>query len=42
MVMITFLGEEIIPRSDIVLPGEHNLENIMAAIAANQANGSAK
>lgn len=37
--MITFLGEEIIPRSDIVLPGEHNLENIMAAIAATKLMG---
>ncbi|WP_342539783.1 UDP-N-acetylmuramoyl-L-alanine--D-glutamate ligase [Heyndrickxia sp. FSL K6-6286] len=37
--MITFLGEEIIPRSDIVLQGEHNLENIMAAIAATKLMG---
>lgn len=37
--MITFLGEEIISRSDIVLPGEHNLENIMAAIAATKLMG---
>lgn len=37
--MITFLGEEIILRSDIVLPGEHNLENIMAAIAATKLMG---
>ncbi|OJH17961.1 UDP-N-acetylmuramoyl-L-alanine--D-glutamate ligase [Bacillus obstructivus] len=37
--MITFLGEEIIPRSDIVLPGEHNLENIMAAVAATKLMG---
>nr|WP_272893653.1 UDP-N-acetylmuramoyl-L-alanine--D-glutamate ligase [Heyndrickxia oleronia] len=37
--MITFLGEEIISRSDIVLPGEHNLENIMTAIAATKLMG---
>ncbi|MBL5767863.1 UDP-N-acetylmuramoyl-L-alanine--D-glutamate ligase [Heyndrickxia sporothermodurans] len=32
--MVSFLGEEIMPKSDITLPGDHNLENILAAVAA--------
>ncbi|MCJ7839551.1 UDP-N-acetylmuramoyl-L-alanine--D-glutamate ligase [Lederbergia sp. NSJ-179] len=31
---LMFLGEEIIDRSEIALPGAHNLENILAATAA--------
>lgn len=31
---VVFLGESIISTSDIVLPGEHNLENILSAVAA--------
>lgn len=37
--IVTFLGEEIIPKSDIILPGAHNLENILAAIAASKLLG---
>ncbi|MGE8204176.1 UDP-N-acetylmuramoyl-L-alanine--D-glutamate ligase [Heyndrickxia sp. NPDC080065] len=37
--MVTFLGEEIIPKSDIILPGDHNLENILAAVAATKLMG---
>ena len=29
-------GEKIIDKSDILLPGEHNVENLMAAIAATE------
>ncbi|MBS4172425.1 UDP-N-acetylmuramoyl-L-alanine--D-glutamate ligase [Bacillus sp. FJAT-49736] len=36
---VTFLGEAIIPASDIVLPGEHNLENVLAAVAATKLMG---
>ncbi|MFD1705798.1 UDP-N-acetylmuramoyl-L-alanine--D-glutamate ligase [Siminovitchia sediminis] len=31
---IVYFGEEIIDTGDILLPGKHNLENILAAIAA--------
>lgn len=31
--------EQIIERSDIVLPGEHNLENILSAVAAAKLSG---
>ncbi|MGE6258657.1 UDP-N-acetylmuramoyl-L-alanine--D-glutamate ligase [Heyndrickxia sporothermodurans] len=37
--MVTYLGEEIIPKSDITLPGEHNLENILATVAATKLMG---
>ncbi|MDQ0177662.1 UDP-N-acetylmuramoyl-L-alanine--D-glutamate ligase [Bacillus chungangensis] len=32
--VIMFRGEKVIEQQDIVLPGSHNLENILAAIAA--------
>lgn len=32
--VVYFQGEEIIPVDEIVLPGKHNLENVLAAIAA--------
>src|SRR5699024_12001558 len=31
---IYFCEEKIMPKKDIVLPGAHNMENILAAIAA--------
>lgn len=37
---VVFFGEEIISRCDIVLPGEHNLENILASIAAAKLFGA--
>lgn len=36
---LMFLGEEIIDIKEIVLPGIHNLENIVAAVAAVKLNG---
>lgn len=36
---IWFLGEKVIETKDIVLPGAHNLENILAAIAAAKLSG---
>ncbi|GAB3067941.1 UDP-N-acetylmuramoyl-L-alanine--D-glutamate ligase [Virgibacillus ainsalahensis] len=38
---IYFRGEKIINRKDIVLVGDHNLENILAAIAAAKLSGAA-
>jgi UDP-N-acetylmuramoylalanine--D-glutamate ligase len=37
---ISFLGETVIERKDIVLPGDHNLENILAAVAASKLIGA--
>ncbi|MDQ0231271.1 UDP-N-acetylmuramoyl-L-alanine--D-glutamate ligase [Metabacillus malikii] len=37
---IYFRGEKIIDLKDIVLPGEHNLENILAAVAAVKMRGA--
>ncbi|GIO21876.1 UDP-N-acetylmuramoyl-L-alanine--D-glutamate ligase [Oceanobacillus sp. J11TS1] len=37
---VYFLNEAIIPITDIVLVGKHNLENILAAIAAAKLNGA--
>ncbi|MED1202165.1 UDP-N-acetylmuramoyl-L-alanine--D-glutamate ligase [Heyndrickxia acidicola] len=37
---ISFLGETLIERKDIVLPGDHNLENILAAVAASKLIGA--
>lgn len=37
---IYFQGEEIIPIKNIALPGAHNLENILAAIAASKIMGA--
>ncbi|MGV3466942.1 MAG: UDP-N-acetylmuramoyl-L-alanine--D-glutamate ligase [Heyndrickxia sp.] len=37
---IVFLGESIIRKSDIVLPGAHNLENILSAVAAAKLMGT--
>ncbi|WP_087973008.1 UDP-N-acetylmuramoyl-L-alanine--D-glutamate ligase [Oceanobacillus rekensis] len=37
---IYFEDEKVIARQDIVLVGEHNLENILAAIAAAKLNGA--
>lgn len=37
---VYFLDEEIIPLADIVLVGKHNLENILAAVAAAKLNGA--
>lgn len=36
---VIFMGEEIIHLADIALPGSHNLENILAAIAAVKIKG---
>lgn len=36
---VFFYEEEIMPVTDIVLPGKHNLENILAAIAATKLYG---
>lgn len=30
---VKFKGEKVMPQSDIVLPGQHNLENILATVA---------
>ena len=35
MVSLLFLGIRIINTKDLVLPGEHNLENILAAVLAS-------
>ncbi|KSU84985.1 MULTISPECIES: UDP-N-acetylmuramoyl-L-alanine--D-glutamate ligase [Fictibacillus] len=35
-----FKGEEIISLKEIVLPGQHNLENILAAVAASKLAGA--
>lgn len=37
--MAYFQGEAILPVADIALPGSHNLENILAAIAAVKLSG---
>jgi len=37
---ITFRGETIIHRNEIVLPGDHNLENILASVAAAKLMGA--
>jgi UDP-N-acetylmuramoylalanine--D-glutamate ligase len=36
---IVYFGEKIINRNQIVLPGEHNLENILSAVAAAKLSG---
>lgn len=36
---IFFRGEKIIDRKEIALPGEHNLENILCAVAATKLSG---
>lgn len=36
---VYFQGEEILPVAEIALPGKHNLENILAAIAAVKLSG---
>ncbi|WP_018664078.1 UDP-N-acetylmuramoyl-L-alanine--D-glutamate ligase [Heyndrickxia acidiproducens] len=38
--VITWKGEKIISRSEIMLPGDHNLENILAAVAASKLMGA--
>jgi len=37
---IVFLGETVIQQSEIVLPGSHNLENILSAVAAAKLMGA--
>ncbi|AEO99393.1 MULTISPECIES: UDP-N-acetylmuramoyl-L-alanine--D-glutamate ligase [Heyndrickxia] len=37
---IMWKGEKIMDRADIVLPGDHNLENILAAVAAAKLMGA--
>ncbi|WP_067728309.1 UDP-N-acetylmuramoyl-L-alanine--D-glutamate ligase [Oceanobacillus damuensis] len=37
---VYFEGEKVISRKEIVLVGEHNLENILAAVAAGKINGA--
>jgi UDP-N-acetylmuramoylalanine--D-glutamate ligase len=39
---VTFLGEKIIHVGDIALPGKHNLENILSAVAAARLSGADK
>lgn len=36
---IIFNGEKVMERKDIVLPGDHNLENILSAVAAAKLSG---
>lgn len=38
--MIMFNGEAILPLEEVVLPGAHNLENILAAIAVVKTAGA--
>ena len=39
---VCFNGEQIIETKDIVLPGKHNLENILSAVAATLISGADK
>jgi UDP-N-acetylmuramoylalanine--D-glutamate ligase len=39
---VCFNGEQIIETKDIVLPGKHNLENILSAVAATLLSGADK
>ncbi|ESU32930.1 UDP-N-acetylmuramoyl-L-alanyl-D-glutamate synthetase [Bacillus sp. 17376] len=39
---VCFYGEQIIETKDIVLPGKHNLENILSAVAATLLSGADK
>jgi UDP-N-acetylmuramoylalanine--D-glutamate ligase len=39
---VCFNGEQIIQTKDIVLPGKHNLENILSAVAATLLSGAGK
>lgn len=39
---VCFNGEQIIETKDIVLPGKHNLENILCAVAATLLSGAGK
>jgi UDP-N-acetylmuramoylalanine--D-glutamate ligase len=39
---VTFAGEKIIHIEDIALPGKHNLENILSAVAAARLTGADK
>ncbi|MBU8907112.1 UDP-N-acetylmuramoyl-L-alanine--D-glutamate ligase [Desertibacillus haloalkaliphilus] len=40
--VVYFQGEEIISVADIVLPGKHNLENVLAAVAASLLMGATR
>ncbi|WZY01086.1 UDP-N-acetylmuramoyl-L-alanine--D-glutamate ligase [Bacillus sp. FSL W7-1360] len=38
--MIMFRGEQVMPLAEVVLPGEHNTENMLAAVAAAKLAGA--